>query len=807
MWCTDSVNNNEQSSQLVSFSDASPGYTCSVSSQPDPTYADGVSPDSSLAQFLARPVVISSQTIAVGDLHSSTVYPWAAFLSSKRIANRVNNFRAISGNLRVKVVINGGPFYFGNFMLSYSPFIGSAGSSARPPIDSAFYSTDRSKFGNVVVASQRPHIYLDPGTSQGGVLELPFFWPKNGLALYDQTEWESMGELWLTSLTNLRHANNGTSPIQITMFAWMDDVKLMGPTKQNVDGLVPQSGSDEYSTTGPVSAAATAVQSLSARFMKAPLIGRYARATQMAAGAMADIARLFGLSRPRDVNNYAVVVPDYCGNMANANVTDYCTSLALDAKQETTIDPRTTGLSGVDEMAIDYLCAKESLVALVPWDPGYLPDHTITTLPVAPARCYFKANALATEPLYMSPMCWLSQMFTYWRGTITYRIMINASPNHKGRIMFGWDALESGNANNDTETNTQFTRIIDLAEERDVSITVGWGSEYPALGIRTLEPTSDISLLEPASFNTDNGKIFLRVLNPIVGPAPIADPIQIAIFAKSDSMSFYNLGIYYNKYWFTPQSGEGDHAKALEEGTSEPSKPQQTQSATTMGAYNLEPDATDSILAGETIRSLRTVLKRYMAAEGQVFRPSATPDDLNLYEIEMTRNSMPAFAGSSTYGPQDTETIHLTYMLPCFAAWRGSIRVKAATAGLRGRGGLHQLERFVYGTNVPDPPVVSNSLALGDLVSGSNIGTLVGSTGITLQPTELCPIVSAELPYYYFERFASARTSAATFTPSSFQYTIYCPGSDNSIMTQFFYAAGEDFSFYFFTGVPGALFT
>jgi hypothetical protein len=404
-------------------------------------------------------------------------------------------------------------------------------------------------------------------------------------------------------------------------------------------------------------------------------------------------------------------------------------------------------------------------------------------------------------------MCWLSQIFLYWRGTITYRIMINASPNHKGRLMFSWDAIETGNGPTTVETNTQFTRVIDIAEERDVSITVGWGSELPALGCIALEAGSDSPLLENAIPDVDNGKIALRVLNPIVGPGPIPEPIQVAIFVKSDSMSFYNPTAYFDKLWFTPQSGEGDHAKALEEGTDEPSKPRHTRAAAILGAPSVSPDANDSIVAGETVRSLRTLMKRYCAAEGQVYQVDPANTDSIMNQVELTRNSIPAHAGISHFGAQDTEMIHLTYFMPCFAGWRGSVRVKAVTTGPR-RGALHQVERFTLGTYSPYGPAVNvYPMSNGDVASGSNAGTLIGSAGVTMQPVDQCPIVSAELPYYFYERFASARTTKALFTPSAYQYTLYTPGTDVATFTQFFYAAGEDFSLFFFTGVPGMLFS
>jgi len=63
------------------------------------------------------------------------------------------------------MLISGNSFYYGRALVSYNPFL------LRDDVtrNRAFFEQD------LVGASQKPHFMLDPTTSQGGEMMLPFF--------------------------------------------------------------------------------------------------------------------------------------------------------------------------------------------------------------------------------------------------------------------------------------------------------------------------------------------------------------------------------------------------------------------------------------------------------------------------------------------------------------------------------------------------------------------------------------------------------------------------------------------------------
>ena len=90
-------------------------------------------------------------------------------------------------------------------------------------VDRAFFIQD------VVQASQRPHVYLDPTLSQGGELTLPYFWYKNYLSI-PNSEWSSMGQMIIHGMQPLKHANGADDNVTISVFAWAEEMCLSVPT-------------------------------------------------------------------------------------------------------------------------------------------------------------------------------------------------------------------------------------------------------------------------------------------------------------------------------------------------------------------------------------------------------------------------------------------------------------------------------------------------------------------------------------------------------------------------------------------------
>lgn len=303
--------------QNVKFINTHPGYKQVVDSSFDVLRDDALASDASLEEFFSRPIRIGTYNWATNSDFFQNFNPWSLYMQNPRVINRLANYRLLRCKLHVRFTINGNGFYYGRALCSYNPF----------PNDDNLTVIRQFFQADLVAASQRPHVYLDPTNSQGGDLVLPFFTYENVLDIVTQT-WQNMGSVNIKSMQDLKHANGATDPITINVFAWAEDVKFAIPTQFEPASIAPQA--DEYGKK-PVSRIAGAVAKFAGMLSSAPVIGPFARATEIGAQAIGAIATLFGYSKPQilDVEMYH---PKTKANLAVTNAPEDSTKLTLDIK-------------------------------------------------------------------------------------------------------------------------------------------------------------------------------------------------------------------------------------------------------------------------------------------------------------------------------------------------------------------------------------------------------------------------------------------------------------------------------------------
>jgi hypothetical protein len=123
---------------------------------PDSTFRIADTDDATLENFFSRPVKIRSYSWATGANLFEKFNPWQDFFENVRVINRITNYNLLRCKLKVRLVLNGNGFHYGRAIASYTPLHNEDGLT----MDRSFFIED------VVAASQRPHVYLDPTNSQ-----------------------------------------------------------------------------------------------------------------------------------------------------------------------------------------------------------------------------------------------------------------------------------------------------------------------------------------------------------------------------------------------------------------------------------------------------------------------------------------------------------------------------------------------------------------------------------------------------------------------------------------------------------------
>ncbi|QBY91921.1 structural polyprotein [Cylindrotheca closterium RNA virus 02] len=808
----------------VAFTEQHEPYLYDTESPIDPTRAIQDTNDATLDNFFSRPIKIAEYEWGTGSFLYQQFNPWTLYFENPRVINRIVNYNLLRCKLKVKLVINGSGFHFGRAICSYLP---------NDVYDSLSENLSAQTF-DIIQASQQPHVYLNPTTSQGGEITCPFFQWENWINIPDE-QWDTMGTMTLRSFDTLEHANGATDRCTVSIFAWAEDVEMAVLTSDEPAALTAQSGTeqDEANAKGVVSGPATAIANFAGGLAPIPRIGPFAKATEIGANAMADMAKLFGLSRPTHSTDPAPYKPSMVSSLASTTLPDGVQKLTIDDKQELSIDPRIAGIGGADPLNIREIAKRESYIGSIDWIEGTAPETHLGAMRVDP--CIHRVSLRGGNTGYHFPACAVAAMpFEYWTGTLRFRFMISCSAFHKGRLKVVYEP----NTLSSNEYNTNYTQIIDLADRTDFTVEVGNGQSRTLLHHNKpgVTPTTDLftTTTTPLTKETyGNGTLSLYVVNELTSPTTAVQTVQILCFVSAgDDFEVFVPDDDFQNFVFKPQDGLEPQAGLQDMGEAinseamnaqEESAPQH-EMADSLGPSIQAHDKLNLVYTGEKITSFRQLLKRYNLHSNLVYNDNAA-----IARIFAGRRSMFPFlrgnvsgavhqrAGPFPYNFCNTVLLHwVTY---AFSGWRGSIRWKLIPRGDFGEYSPLRMEvqrahtaeteydattsgALFYGSvNQAAASVVKNDQINGepDLVR-----PFTGHRGVAITNSMVNPNLEFEMPYYSPARFSPGKEESKTglaLLEEPWDYRIFARANTNFAVDAYC-AAGEDYQCYFWTGLP-----
>jgi len=827
------------SQQITAFADQDAGWTTRKEGTYDPTMDLAFSTNSTLGDFLGRPIRQSAQTWIVGQPFFYQFNPWHAFCENEYVRDKIKNYELLRMKLHVKFVISGTKFHYGRALVAYNPYTGG----------DQITNSRQSVQQDLIQLSQKPHIFLNPTKNTGGQLDLPFFYPKNYMSIPD-ADWTEMGLITISSFGNLLHANDGLDYVTITPFIWAEDVVLTVPTSSDPPlPLTSQSGrrngrrsaadtkntinaQDEYGQ-GIISKPAAAVAKAAGALTDLPIIGPYMTATQIGANATSRVAQMFGYSRPNIVTDIIQTKPSPTGNMANTDAADGAMKLTLDSKAELTVDSRTVGLDGTDEMGILDYCKRESFLTQFTWNPDVGPDQLLWNTRVCPMQLDNYNNEI-----HMTPLAHMSTVFNYWQGSLKFRFQVVKSDFHKGRLLVRWDPnANSSNIN----YNTNYSRVVDIAETDDFEIVVGWGQSQPFLPCGSpFDTGSNFSSGQRLLPNeTSNGMLELAVLNDLVCPG-IDAPITINVFVSA--CDDYKLAapsneLLINYHLFSDGDTRADPSdvkkfpydekEVLESQSSSPNvetgdttasdKPTSPSELAVIGSKSDQDDPTYSVFFGDPPCSIRELCKRYTFTR---FWWPVNANGNSCRMTELTNKDMPYHTGTDSGGIDEAissgqitvgPTAFSSWFAPCYAGYRGGYRKKYIYYGsdspvtplVMRRGPINSGNGAFVSHEFPLNAPVNYIQKMMSRWAGAYTGNGAAATSTFVNNT-----IEVELPFYREKRFSSPRIITAQNLDCN-SHTVISPslevGDGSSIRNhpfQQFDAVAEDWTLFFFTGVP-----
>lgn len=759
--------------QNVAFENADEQQiSMNANTEPDPLYYHGKNDDAPLGDFLNRPVQILDVNWEVGTALTESFNPWSEFLTNPNVANKINKFRHLRGKLNLKFMINGNPFLMGRVVAAYQPM-------ALRELNVTAGGTGPAALCQLTA---RPHVQLNPTTSIGATMKLPFFWLYNWL---DLTSFDdlSIGRITMKSMAVLKNANALAGSANIAVFAWMDDVELCTPTNADANTYVRQS---EFGDK-PVSRMAGTAAKWAGKLASFPPIAPYAKATEMVASGVGDVAHLLGYSRPAVLDPVEAFIPKPPSS-ALCDEHETVVRLGVETKGELSIDPRTVGLDGTDEMTIPYVAQKMVAINRFEWSQSNITGSIIREARVAPRYCACDTT-VAPQRIAFTPLSWLVRPFKYWRGSMKFRISVHASAMHRGRLKISYEPSVGATP---ADANVVYTRIVDLALGHDFELDIGWHSPQ---GWLEVDPITSVSqgddqgtaptamIVDP---QRDNGKITIEVLTPLISPNPdISNDVTVWLWVAGGPDFEVAVPYHVNDAGSvtikSTNAAVSPQSEFMETGTSENDTNMNSGGHTLdmIGTLLHYRDASPMVYMGETITSLRQVIRRY---DGKIL-----PYVANNMPTGYTWRTAPAHIGTSTPYAESL----LTYFSYLYTGWRGSLRYKTMFSDNDGT-----VLAKVLDEDAPFTNTFSTNRAVVD-----GLAVLRDSS------------VAVEIPYYSTQRFSLCRNPKGMSDSLDWRgdatnkaLHFYRPAQDSTKGVSGFIgllqAPGEDFSLFFFTGPP-----
>jgi hypothetical protein len=786
--------------------------------------ADGT-PSIELGQFLSRPTRIASFSWT-GANSSGTliddIYPWYEFLNNTVIKRKIENFAFIRGDLHLKITVNASPFYFGLARTYYCPL-------------QTIADFERIDYGNASVnmkriqTSQHPGVFILPQANVGGEITAPFFFPKNWLDLGSASEVQGMGRLYTMVEYPLDTANGVSAPaLNVQVFAWMENVELMGPT---ISGTL-QSGrapcEDEFVGHGQISAPASAVSRIATTMKDIPIIGRFAQATSIGASAVGKIASLWGYTNTPVIDDVHAFVPRNLPGLASSEIGIGLEKFTLDPKQELSIDPSLNGLPSQDELSMSYLMKKESLLTVAPWSTSNISDDLLFNARIEPSLG--ASNVLVGPPaqslVALTVQANVASLFQYWRGDIIFRVQIIGTKFHKGRLRISYDPVGQIGINADS-INAVFTHIVDIGEENNIEFRVPWHQSIAWKTCRTPAQVSADGSYSTSSLSQSpgyaNGLFTIRVLNTLTAPVTTST-IGLAIFVRGGDELEFSVPID-----LTPQSSNAMYSfRNAQSGMGMGSIDTMENEITrvTIGDSKSKPhDKRYLQNFGEVVPSLRKLLRRSSLLE------YISLDDVSASSLAFWKATWPlttpvpgyandgmhaATGGSINFVPMHPATF-VRYM---FSAWKGGMRYHIQFApGSQANMDDVTVVRISNPTTALARASTNVSTNLTDrsarasfLMTNGALGA--GASAITATRNQ-CGI-SVEAPYYSAYNFSMNTVVNNTTGPTSYSYdynnqfgiiSFVDPttgGATNlsQVAVKKFASIAPDWNVYFFVSVP-----
>nr|DAZ87925.1 TPA_asm: hypothetical protein [Phagomor virus 6] len=637
-----------------------------------------------LQEFIERPYLVKQINWKTTDagVVESLEFPTELF-NVRSLSEKLTCFRYLRADLEISIRVNASKFHYGKLMAAWKPMALNGLIDWEKKTDNAYQ--------NVISSSGFQHIFISPTSNEVQTLVLPYAIPP----LYiDLADWASksaapnvrynLGILEFHVLAPLR-CSGKVPDVDISVFARFCNVQLEGyvgePFSVNVyDPTAYTKSTAKVDIKGYMNlfgGSFTKKEPKSDRVNRPIAQVGNPEANRKASGGLSSVL-IGGAALIGSITSAATLVSKLAGFTMDKPVSTETPKNVIERYSEFSL---TKGVSNAMFLAADpdnrvgnitdWMGSQESHQNIAEYAGRYgiLHFNTIKVtdtagcqycaFPVCPATIPYYTSGAAPNPvdtfIYNTPLSFMASMFTWWRGSIKYRIQVVASAFHACRLRISWQpVLPTSTVRNqllEYESNV-ISHVLDISTDTEFEFTIPYLNDDPALGIQT-------------GAQNCNGYIVISLINTLTHAVdPVPDVDFILWVAGGDDMEFFrpctkllsNTGYGYKK--------PAERALAQVNQAVDSDRTDETLAPAQINVLN-------NMICGERIINVSDVVKRpCVFAKGLI-------EDKNSYNRTMSPFSL-TDTKTLTYTP------FLAYLMGGFRFWRGSficnvIKSNAAT--------------------------------------------------------------------------------------------------------------------------------
>lgn len=590
-------------------------------------------PDQNLATVLSRVYRVAEPIWTPSQIPGQNLvtlrFPQALF-RERNIREKLHKFQFFRADVKISIRVNGTAFCYGKLLVIWLP------------------SIDTIPGPSLLRLSQNPHVIISANTNETQEFTIPYVsaYQFLNLGFYSgnlATYRGFFGCVQVHVLNPLRSSNSlEIAPLYVSVYASFVDPKVAGPTTTIYDLTPPLVVTSQGKPTTNEAQQQNSVDSLVGPVARS--LGTYLRTIPVVGPLMSGIRfglQYMGFDKPSSVALRQFTDLNLARGFAHGDGMDFCNKLSICADNQVA--------NGVeiyrqerDEMDFAYLLSLPTLIATFSVSADDPSGSILFQIPVNP--CYGPPGPISVD---VSRLTFISNYFTYWRGSLNYAVQIAAGSFTSCRLRVSWHPNYT-----DIPTTLADGEGDYISHVIDVTGDTLYKFSIPYLQSALFQRVSFPSLT--TAIDTTNGVLMFSVVNPVrTTDSVITNSIYVNVWNAAGPG--FELALPRVPNWLV--TSQYSMREEFLKNDFEPLIP-------------ASEILIDGVMMGEKISSLRTLLHRY---SDFAFPPSRLITILDVQTIQRDIMQMFLFSRGSVrirefkVAPTTSEQSYMAHYYPASA--------------------------------------------------------------------------------------------------------------------------------------------